>query len=155
MPPMLPWQPSGWAPPSRVELPTRHHLRLVRVEDLDLLLAATGDTRDDGRRSRSGGRQGWPSPGLSVEDLHDELVRCVDAARAGTAYRYVLLPAGEAELLGVVAIETADPGHLTWWVDDLHVGGPVEAALGAVVEGWSGHTRFDDRPGPQSPALPR
>ena len=119
------------APAGRLDLPTGHHLRPVRLADLDRLLhAVTGSAE---RLAAYAGRGGWPDPGLRAEEQRDDLAR--REAMADGRVTLALFAAGETELVGGVVLTPGSGWHDLWVVDGL-LGGPVEDAVRRALDAW-------------------
>ena len=89
---------------------------------------------------------------MSIDEVVEEVRRCVRNAAHGQGYRYVILPPGEGEVVGVVAIDAVDPSRrgaavsaagalvdsarVCWWLTDLHAGGPLDAAVAELARTW-------------------
>jgi len=133
------WPPVGWQHPTRVALPTGHHLRPVRATDVDLHLAAVLGSQER-LWSLYGALWGWPPPDLTVDLDREELARHEEDAARGVSFGYALFDAGETELLGAVTVQPgarpSEADDISWWVVDWLVGGPIEAALSAFVPRW-------------------
>lgn len=136
------WLPPGWQHPARVALPTGHHLRPLRVTDVDLDMKAVLGSQER-LWAEYGGVWAWPPADLTAELHRADLARHELEAQQGLGFRYGLFDAGETELLGRVTVESVveTPGRplvadVSWWVVDWLVGGPVEAALAAFVPEW-------------------
>jgi len=132
------WIPPDWPYPTRVELPTGHHLRPLRSSDVDLHMQAVLGSQE---RLRSVyGEQGWPLAGLSVQQDQSELARREAATHRRQSFSYALLDLGETELLGGVQIDPpqgSDAGaEVSWWVVDWLVDGVIEQALDRFIPVW-------------------
>ena len=129
------WWTTGGEPPRRVALATGHHLRPIRASDVDLHLAAVWGSRER-LWSIFGERWGWPAADLHVSGDRADLERHETLAAERVAFVYP----GETELLGCVHIdppsEVGGRPEVSWWVVDLLVGGPIEAALNDFVPRW-------------------
>ena len=126
------WLPADWQHPTRVALPTGHHLRPLRSTDVDLHLAAVLGSQER-LWAMYGGVWAWPPSDLTVEQDREELAQQEAATARQESYGYGLFDAGETELLGRVTIR---PGEVSWWVVDWLVGGPIEAELAVFVPAW-------------------
>ena len=130
---------AGWQHPTRVDLPTGHHLRPVRATDVDLHLRAVLGSQER-LWALYGPLWGWPPADLTAELDREDLARQEDETRTGTSYGYALFDPGETELLGRLTIQPSrtrgGADDISWWVVDWLVGGPIEAALDAFVPRW-------------------
>ena len=139
--PTTTWLPEDWQHPTRVALPTGHHLRPLRSSDVDLHLAAVLGSQER-LWAMYGGVWAWPPSDLTVERDREELA-CQEAATARQeSFGYGLFDAGETELLGRVTIRPYGAAgvergaEVSWWVVDWLVGGPIEAELAVFVPAW-------------------
>jgi hypothetical protein len=141
----MPWLPDDWTHPHRVELPTGHHLRPIRADDVDIDYPAVMGSRER-LWSLYGEAWGWPPATMTVEQDRDDLARHEEEIEAHESFNYALLDAEERALLGCVYIDPAgddEPGVdaiVSWWVVDDLVGTEVERALDELVPRW-----LDDR----------
>lgn len=137
--PSTPWLPADWSHPTRVELPTGHHLRPIHADDTELDMSAVMGSRDR-LWSIYGETWGWPVETMTAEQDRADLQRHWDEVLAHESFNYALLDADETELIGCVYIDPADrPGAdavISWWVRDEYVGSDVEAALDELVPRW-------------------
>ncbi len=133
------WLPAGWQHPTRVQLPTGHHLRPIRESDVDLDLPAVLGSRER-LWSIYGVAWGWPPAGMTREQDRVDLARHEAEIEAHESFNYALFDAGETALLGCVYVDPPEkPGadaEISWWVVDDLVGSEVEAALDALVPAW-------------------
>ena len=67
-----PWLPEGWQHPTRVDLPTGHHLRPIRADDVDLDMPAVMGSRER-LWSIYGEAWGWPPAGMTAEQDREDL----------------------------------------------------------------------------------
>jgi hypothetical protein len=149
------WLPEGWQHPTRVALPTGHHLRPIRATDVDLDLRAVLGSQER-LWAMYGGVWGWPPADLTVELHREDLARYEAETRQGVSFRYGLFDAGETEMLGHLTIERSEhddaddaeggTAEVSWWVVDWLVGGPIDAALNAFVPEWVAAEWPLDRP---------
>ena len=133
------WLPAGWQHPTRVELPTGHHLRPIRESDVDLDMPAVMGSRER-LWSIYGVAWGWPPAGMTREQDRVDLARHEAETEAHESFNYALFDAAETALLGCVYVDPPEkPGadaEISWWVVDALVGTEVEAALDALVPAW-------------------
>jgi len=139
MPRTTTWMPDGWRHPTRLELPTGHHLRPLRADDVDLDVCAVLGSQER-LWSVLGAVRGWPPAALTVEEDRRDLARLEAATVRHESFAYALLDVGETELLGRLHVEpprtAGADGDVWWWVVDPLVGGPVETALADAVPRW-------------------
>ncbi len=133
------WLPRGWPHPTRVDLPTGHHLRPIRPSDVDLDMVAVMGSRER-LWSIYGSTWGWPPADMTVEQDREDLQHHADEMERGESFNFALFDTGETELLGCVYIDQpVEPGtdaEISWWVVDWLVGGPIEQALDELVPTW-------------------
>ncbi len=133
------WLPADWAHPTRVDLPTGHHLRPIRAEDVDLDMRAVMGSQER-LWSIYGTAWGWPPPTMTAEQDREDLARHAAEMETHTSFNYALFDAGETELLGCVYIDPAEKAgadaDISWWVVDWAVGTALEEALDAFVPAW-------------------
>jgi hypothetical protein len=134
-----PWLPADFEHPTRLELPTGHHLRPIRATDIDLDYSAVM-----GSRHRLweifGTAWGWPPETLNVDDDRDELARHEREIEAHESFNYAIFDADERALLGCVYIDPPEfagaDAEICWWVVDEMVGSDLEAVLEVVLPVW-------------------
>ena len=133
------WLPAGWQHPTRVQLPTGHHLRPIRESDVDLDLPAVLGSRER-LWSIYGVAWGWPPAGMTREQDRVDLARHEAEIEAHESFNYALFDAGETALLGCVYVDPPEkPGadaEISWWVVDALVGTPLEGELDGFVPRW-------------------
>jgi hypothetical protein len=133
------WLPPDWVHPERVELPTGHHLRPIREDDIDLDFPAVMGSRDH-LWAIFGAPWGWPPADLTYEDDRDELARHEREIVAHESFNYAVLDADESHLLGCVYVDPAEragaDADISWWVVVDMVATPLDAALTEVVPHW-------------------
>jgi hypothetical protein len=144
------WLPDGFAHPERVDLPTGHHLRPIRADDVDIDLPAVMGSRER-LWAKYGEAWGWPPADMTREQDREDLKHHEDEIAAHETFNYALLDATESELLGCVYIDPPDersrPGAnavVSWWVVDKAVGTDLERTLDEFVPRWLKDTwRFE------------
>ena len=133
------WLPEGWQHPLRVDLHTGHHLRPIRVTDVDLDMVAVMDSQER-LWSIYGDAWGWPPAAMTVEQDRADLARHEAEIQAHESFNYALFDAGETALLGCVYIDPPERvgagAEISWWVVDGLVGGEVERALDELIPRW-------------------
>ncbi len=131
--------PQDWAHPTRVGLPTGHHLRPIRADDVDLDMPAVMGSRER-LWSIYGEAWGWPPAHMTAEQDREDLAHHEAEIESHESFNYALFDADETALLGCVYIDPTDkPGadaDISWWVIDELVGSPVEQALDELVPRW-------------------
>ena len=133
------WLPDDFSHPERVELPTGHHLRPIRADDVDIDYPAVMGSRER-LWAKYGEAWGWPPATMTHEQDRQDLAHHEAEIAAHQTFNYAVLDADETALYGCVYI---DPPHerspagtdavMSWWVVDAAVGGTRDAALGQVV----------------------
>ena len=133
------WLPDGWEHPRKVELPTGHHLRPIRTEDVDLDMPAVMGSQER-LWSIYGEAWGWPPATMTREADRADLQRHADEMERHESFNYALFDTEETELIGCVYIDpperTGADAEVSWWVRDEYLGSPVEAALDRFVPEW-------------------
>jgi hypothetical protein len=137
--------------PDRVELPTGHHLRPIRADDVDIDYPAVMGSRER-LWAKYGETWGWPPETMSFEADREDLARHEAEAEANEAFNDAVFNAEETELLGCVYVDPSDTHDVqvsSWVVDDL-VGSELERTLDEFVPRWLretwGFTRVDYSP---------
>lgn len=137
--PASPWLPDRWQHPTRVDLPTGHHLRPIRAADVDLDMVAVMGSQER-LWSIYGQAWGWPPASMTAEEDRVDLARHEAEIEAHESFNYALFDADETQLLGCVYIDPPEKvgadAEISWWVVDPLVGTPVEAALDELVPQW-------------------
>ena len=138
----MPWIPDSLTPPARVELPTGHHLRPIRADDVELDYPAVMGSRER-LWERFGPTWGWPPSTMTFEEDRADLVRHEAEMVERTSFNYAVFDADETELLGCVYIDPPEDGFppgtdavSSWWVVDRWADGPLEEALDVFVPRW-------------------
>jgi RimJ/RimL family protein N-acetyltransferase len=134
------WLPDDFDHPTRVDLPTGHHLRPIRASDVDIDMPAVMGSRER-LWSIYGDAWGWPPATMTYEQDREDLARHEAEIEAHESFNYALLDADETELLGCVYIDPPEKAggadaEISWWVVDRFVGTDVERALDELVPGW-------------------
>jgi RimJ/RimL family protein N-acetyltransferase len=133
------WLPAGWAHPTRVDLPTGHHLRPIREADLALDHPAVMGSRER-LWTIFGPAWGWPPATMTVEQDRADLARHEREIAAHESFNYALFDAGETALLGCVYIDPPEragaDAEISWWVVDELVGSDVERVMTDLVPSW-------------------
>jgi hypothetical protein len=135
-----PWLPDGWDHPTRVDLPTGHHLRPIRADDTELDMVAVMGSQER-LFSIYGKAWGWPPVTMTAEQDREDLQHHADEIERHESFNYALFDADETVLLGCVYVDPPSKvgdadADISWWVVDSCVGTDVEAALDALVPRW-------------------
>ena len=136
------WLPGGFATPQRLDLPTGHHLRPIRADDVDLDHPAVMGSRER-LWAIYGESWGWPPATMTYEQDREDLAHHEEEIAAQLTFNYAVLDADETELLGCVYIDPPDERRpsgtdavSSWWVVDREAGGPLERALDEEIPRW-------------------
>ena len=136
------WLPDGFETPARLDLPTGHHLRPIRGDDVDIDYPAVMGSRKT-LWARYGQVWGWPPETMTFEQDRKDLVQHEVEIAAQETFNYAVLDAGESELLGCVYIDPpyADPppgtdAVVSWWLVDAMGDSDLERALADAVPRW-------------------
>ena len=131
------WLPDDFDHPRRVDLPTGHHLRPIRADDVDIDYPAVMGSRER-LWAKYGEAWGWPPPTMSVAADREDLARHEAEAEAGEAFNYAIFDAEETALLGCVYVDPSDThdAQVSWWVVDPLVGSALERTLDEFVPRW-------------------
>jgi hypothetical protein len=139
----LAWLPDAFDPPDRVDLPTGHHLRPIRADDVDIDYPAVMGSRER-LWARYGPAWGWPPATMTYEQDREDLAHHEAEIAARETFNYAVLDERESALLGCVYIDPPEEGSAppgtdavaSWWVVDDAVGGELERALEHFVPRW-------------------
>jgi hypothetical protein len=136
------WLPPGFEHPEHVDLPTGHHLRPIRADDVELDYPAVMGSRER-LWAKYGAAWGWPPETMTFEQDREDLAHHEEEIAAHEAFNYAVLADGETALVGCVYIDPPDDRSpsgtdavASWWVVDDEAGGPLERALDAFVPRW-------------------
>ena len=133
------WLPDDFEHPTVVPLPTGHHLRPIRADDVDLDMPAVMGSQ---KRLWSiyGEAWGWPPATMTAEQDREDLARHEEEIARHESFNYALLDADETELIGCVYIDPPEKAgadaEISWWVRDEYLGSDVESALDELVPRW-------------------
>ena len=140
------WLPEEFSHPERLDLPTGHHLRPIREDDVEIDYPAVMGSRER-LWAKYGAAWGWPPATMTYEADREDLARHEAEIAAQETFNYAVLDEGETELLGCVYIDPPDesspPGCdavASWWVVDQAVGTDLERALDDFVPRWLAET---------------
>lgn len=130
------WLPSARQQPTRVGLPTGHHLRPIRASDADRHNQAVVGSQER-LWSLDGTTAAWPPPNLHARLDREGLVRLEAEMAPGPAVGYGLVDLGETERPGCVDLRPSTSSRagadISWWVADRLADGSVGRALDAFV----------------------
>jgi hypothetical protein len=133
------WLPDDFQHPQRVEVGADHHLRPIRVSDVDLDMEAVLGSQQR-LFSIYGPNWNWPPATMTREQDIEDLQHHVDEMQTNESFNYALFDRDETRLLGCVYIDQPDGpdngGVVSWWVVDDLVGTPLERALDETVPRW-------------------
>ena len=136
------WLPDDFEHPTRVDLPTGHHIRPIRGTDTDIDYPAVMGSQAR-LFSMYGTAWGWPPPTMTVAADREDLERHEREIEAHESFNYCILDEAESELLGCIYIDPpasespADvDAEVSWWVVDAAVGSALETAVDAFVPRW-------------------
>lgn len=133
------WLPPDWAHPTRVELPTGHHLRPIHPDDTDLDMPAVMGSRER-LWSIYGAAWGWPPATLTGEQDREDLRYHWEESQARSSFNYALFDADETELIGCCYIDPTDKAgadaDISWWVREEYEGTRTKAVLDAFIPQW-------------------
>jgi hypothetical protein len=137
------WLPADFPHPTRVELPTGHHLRPIRADDVELDYPAVMGSRER-LWQHYGAAWGWPPATMTREQDCEDLARHEREIAANETFNYAVFDAPESALLGCLYLDPPAPGDATpahdveysWWVVDEMVGTDLERALEEFVPRW-------------------
>lgn len=134
--------PEAFEAPKREELPTGHHLRQIRADDVAIDYPAVMGSRDR-LWALYGELWGWPPAAMTYEADRADLARHEAEMAVNESFNYAVFDAAETELLGCIYIDPPDerwpPGtdaFVSWWVVDAAVGTVLEATLAEFVPEW-------------------
>jgi hypothetical protein len=136
------WLADSFQHPDRVELPTGHHLRPIRADDVAIDYPAVMGSRER-LWEKYGAAWGWPPASMTHEQDREDLARHEAEIAAHETFNYAVLDAAETTLLGCVYIDPPEFGTqagadavVSWWVVDAAVGSELERALDDFVPRW-------------------
>ena len=140
------WLADSFQHPTRVELPTGHHMRPIRADDVEIDYPAVMGSRER-LWEKYGEAWGWPPPTMTYEQDRADLARHEAEIAAQETFNYAVLDAAETALLGCVYIDPPEFGTqegadavVSWWVVDDAVGSELERALDDLIRGWLAET---------------
>jgi hypothetical protein len=136
------WLRAGFEHPTRVELPTGHHLRPIREADVDIDYPAVMGSRER-LWAKYGEAWAWPSATMSHRADKEDLARHEAEIAAQETFNYAVLDEGETELFGCVYIDPPDSRSpagtdavVSWWLVDQQRGTELERAIGRFLPSW-------------------
>ena len=134
-----PWLPTDFEHPTRLDLPTGHHLRPIRATDIDLDYPAVMGSRDR-LWEIFGLAWGWPPDTMTRDADHDDLARHEREIEAHESFNYAIFGAEEDALLGCVYIDPPEfagaDAEICWWVVDDIVGSDLDELLEVAIPVW-------------------
>ena len=140
------WLRAGFETPQRLDLPTGHHLRPIRADDVDIDYPAVMGSRAS-LWARYGEAWGWPPATMTFEQDRDDLAHHEVEIGAQETFNYAVLDADETELLGCVYVDPPEAGSpsgtdavVSWWVVDAAAGSELERVLAEVIPAWLAET---------------
>jgi RimJ/RimL family protein N-acetyltransferase len=137
------WLPGDFTHPERVELPTGHHLRPIRADDVDIDYPAVMGSRER-LWAKYGEAWGWPPADMTFEADREDLAHHEEEIAADIAFNYAVLDEGETELLGCVYIDPPDDrgsdAVSSWWLIDSEAHGELQRTLDDFVPRWLAET---------------
>lgn len=140
------WLHEQFAHPTRVELPTGHHLRPIRESDVDIDYPAVMGSRER-LWAKYGEAWGWPAATMSYQADKEDLARHEAEIAAHETFNYAILDEAETQLLGCVYIDPPDTPSLagtdavvSWWVVDQATSTELERTINDFVPRWLAHT---------------
>jgi hypothetical protein len=140
------WLPDDFEHPLRAELPTGHHLRPIRADDVGIDYPAVMGSRER-LWAQYGEAWGWPPADMTFEADADDLAHHEAEIAAHETFNYAVLDRDETELLGCVYIDPPDDhgpegtdAVASWWVVDAMAGSELDHALAAFVPAWLAET---------------
>lgn len=138
--------PDDFEHPTHVELPTGHHLRPIRADDVDIDFPAVMGSRER-LWAKYGEDSGWPPAYMAVAADKKDLARREAEIAAHESFNYAVLDEQETELLGCVYIDPPDTSSpegtdavVSWWVVDDMAGSELDQALTDFVPAWLDET---------------
>ena len=136
------WLSDGFEHPRRVILPSGHHLRPIRADDVGIDYPAVMGSRER-LWAKYGEAWGWPPASMSYEEDRADLARHEAEIAAHETFNYAVLDEAETTLLGCVYIDPPAPDSppgtdavVSWWVIDEAFGTELEQALVDFVPRW-------------------
>jgi hypothetical protein len=131
--------PEGFQPPAGLELTTGHHLRPIRVSDIDLDYPAVMGSQPR-LFSIFGPAWGWPDPTTTRQEDLNELARHADEMVERKSYNFAMFDRDETALLGCLYVDPPEKvgadAEISWWVVDEEVGGALDEVLHDAIPAW-------------------
>jgi len=136
---MTRWLPEDLPTPERLDLPTGHHLRPIRVEDLAIDHPTVMGSQPR-LWSLFGPVWGWPPADLTVEQDRDDLIRHVDEMSRNESFNLAIFDEDGQQLVGCLYIDPPEAegydAEVSWWVVDAEVEGPLARCLDETIPTW-------------------
>lgn len=133
------WLSASFEAPARLELPTGHHLRQLRVSDV-ALDHATVMANQHLLYEELGPVWGWPPADMTIEDDRADLERHVQEMAENESFVYGIFDEAEGVLAGCVYVDPPErvgaDVDVSWWVVADERGGPLERAVRRDVPHW-------------------
>jgi len=133
------WLPSDFEHPTRLDLPTGHHLRPIRADDVELDYAAVMNSRPR-LWEIFGEAWGWPPDTMTFEQDRDDLDRHAREIEAHESFNYAIFDVHERALLGCVYVDPPEfdgaDAEICWWVVDAMLGSDLEDVLEIAIPVW-------------------
>ncbi len=136
------WLDADFSYPTRLDLPTGHHLRPIQESDVEIDYPAVMGSRER-LWAKYGEAWGWPPAHMTYEADRVDLAYHEAECAARKSFNYAVLTEDENELLGCVYIDPptsqAPAGAdavVSWWVVDREAGGELERSLDELVPRW-------------------
>ena len=140
------WLRAGFETPQRLDLPTGHHLRPIRADDVDIDYPAVMGSRAS-LWAKFGEAWGWPPAAMTYDEDREDLAHHEAEIATQETFNFAVLDEGETELLGCVYLdppEERSPSRtdavVAWWVVDDAAGTDLERALADVIPRWLAET---------------
>jgi len=124
-----------------VNLPTGHHLRPIRGDDVEIDYLAVMGSREQLWR-RYGDAWGWPPASLTKAEDRRDLERHEREISAHESFNYAALDDAETVVLGCVyrdppgAEQTDTDVLVSWWVVGAEYGGALDKCLASFIPRW-------------------
>ena len=136
------WLPDDFEHPDHVDLPTGHHIRPIKADDVDIDFPAVMGSRER-LWAKYGEAWGWPPEHMTPEADREDLAHHEEEIERHESFNYAVLNDEESELFGCIYIDPPDErapdgtnAVVSWWVVDSEVGGALESALDEFVPLW-------------------
>ena len=101
------WLPDDFEHPLREDLPSGHHIRPIRGDDVDIDMPAVMGSRER-LWAKYGEAWGWPVETITHEADRADLERHAEEIERHETFNYAVLNEDESALLGCVYIDPPD-----------------------------------------------